>query len=1027
MLVRSPLLAIEDYLSLSPGSGQAASTLAGLASDPLFQRALAVASPSLFEQLERSPSGASAARRRRHAILRYLIRMSTRATPYGLNAGVSLGTWGDTTDIELAAAEHPRARLDMGLVDALIERLERRADVVAQLVLRAHPLVSIRAGRAFLPERFSSDRGALEVSVRASAPVLRVLELCRVRPRRFTELADALEREFPAADPDRVHALIHGLIDEGLVLSELRPPLTRGDPLRHVLGVLETLDGVDADRRRLSAAASACADWERMTPEQGAQQFAEVSEIARTAAPPPPNVPPVRVDLRKELSADRISREVAHEAARAAELLLRMTPLHDGQASLNSFRDRFLERYGSDAEVGLLELLDPDAGLGSVDLRLDKVSRPLDDRGRLLDQRLLRIAATALRDRVREIELDRGLISALDREPPLPRDELPPTLDISVLVAATSREALDRGDFQVVVSPMLGSHGAGRILGRFAYLFGDRGEAAMRGAAERDAASGPDRIWAELVYTPERPWLNNVMLRPGARSYEIALNGAPGVEPEQVIPIEELVVGVRQGMFHLRWPRARAYVEVCEGHMLNPKVAPAVGTFLALMRNAGRPMITGLHWGSARELPRLPRLRSGRVVLSPAAWRPPFGEGVLAVGDRSSFAEALKSWGAEWELPRQVFAGRGDHRLLIDLDDAEQVDLLRGLAESSEDDRPLVLHEALPGPDAAWLPGPRGRYLVELGIPLARRPTGCPPPDGPGAGPPAGLEPPPPAMRRRTPGSDWLYAKLYSSPAVAERLMSDELSALATQAMGEGLIDDWFFARLRDPYQHLRVRFRGPPERLTGEFVPRLYAWGAQQVERGFCQSLALDTYEREVERYGGACGIEVAEAIFGVDSRTVAAALRMHLAGAIGVERELLCVVTLDRLLAGLGLDLPARLEWCSEHVRSRHDVASDWREHKSLLRSALGAAERAPELIGGEQFAELMAGFVAELEPHGRRLESLRADGQIQWPSPSYINASFAHMHCNRLFGPDRSAERRALGLLARTLDSLSRAPLR
>jgi hypothetical protein len=106
---------------------------------------------------------------------------------------------------------------------------------------------------------------------------------------------------------------------------------------------------------------------------------------------------------------------------------------------------------------------------------------------------------------------------------------------------------------------------------------------------------------------------------------------------------------------------------------------------------------------------------------------------------------------------------------------------------------------------------------------------------------------------------------------------------------------------------------------------------------------------------------------------------------------------------------------------------VAGDWREHKSLLRSALGAAERAPELIGGEQFAELMARFVAELEPHGRRLESLRADGQIQWPSPSYINASFAHMHCNRLFGPDRSAERRALGLLARTLDSLSRAPLR
>jgi lantibiotic biosynthesis protein len=986
-----------------------------------------VASPSLFEQLERSPSGASASRRRRHAILRYLIRMSTRSTPYGLNAGVSLGGWGEETDLELADDEL-HARLDMGLIDSLIKHLERRAEIVTALGVRTHPLVSVRGGRAILPERFSPDRGAFEVSVRASAPVTRVLELCRARFRRFSELADDLAQEFPAAGRHQTEPLIRRLIAEGLLLTDLRPPLTGGDPVGHVMKVLEPIHAAADDRRRLAAAAAACAEWQRLCAAEGAERFADVSEAARAVAPPPPNVPPVRVDLRKLLRGDRISREVAQEAARAAELLLRITPLYDGQASLNAYRDRFLERYGSDAEVGLTELLDPDSGVGSVDLRLDEMSRPPDDRRRLLDRRLLRIAGAALRDGGRAIELDPELLAELEDVSPLSVGELPVSVEMSVLVGASSRAALDAGKFRVVVSPMMGSQGAGRILGRFAYLFDGRGEAAMRAAADRDAAAAtPDRIWAELVYEPERPWLNNVMLRPATRSHEIALSGAPGVDAGRVIPIEELWVGLHHGRFYLRWPRAAAYVEVCESHMLNPKVAPAVGTFLALMRNAGRPVMTGFPWGSARELPRLPRLQSGRVVLSPAAWRPPFGEDALPTGDRQAFADGLRSWRAEWEVPRQVFAGRGDHRLLIDLQNREQVDLLRGLAESTGDDRPLVLHEALPGTDAAWLTGPNGHFLVELGVPLTRRSSLPRERGGRRPARPAGLEPPPRATRRRPPGSDWLYAKLYSSPAVAERLISGPLDALAAGALAEGVIDDWFFVRLNDPYYHLRVRFHGVPQVLTEEFSPRLSAWASEQVQRGLCRSLALDTYEREVERYGGAAGVEVAEAIFGVDSRVIAAALRMELAGAIGAERETLCVLTLDRLLCGLGLDLAARANWCSEHVSSRHDVTRDWRDHKPLLRSMLGSLERGPEQIGGRALVDLMAQFVAALEPHGRRLRSLRADGQIQWPDAGDVNASLAHMHCNRLFGPDRNVERRALGLLMRTLDSLSRAPLR
>ena len=775
VLVRTPLLPLARYLELGdpgPRTEPAAASEDGEAAlserwpvlrDPEVSRAIAVASPSLFAQLARGAATRSAARRGRAATLRYLIRFSTRCTPFGLTAGVSLAGWGEQTDLELGPREIVRARLDMGMLDALIGALEQRLEVVRMLELRAHPLLGLRAGRAFLPERFSPDTGALEVSVRASAPVRRVLELCRPAPVPFSELAGVLASDFPAAGSERIEGLIHGLLTEGLLTSELRPALTRGEPAAHLLAVLEPIPAARDARERLAAAVTACEDWARQDPRDGAGRFATVTRAAEAVAPAPVGVPPVRTDMRRLLRGHRISGAVAQEGARAVELLTRLSPLHIGQLSLNAYRDRFLDRYGTEAEVPIRELLDPDLGLGPIDLRLDTApGRVVDDHVRRRDLSLYRMAAASLQSGARTIELTPSMIAELGTEPD--RELLPRSAELSAYVDAPSREALDAGDFRLIVSPMLGSHGAGRILGRFAYLFGEDGTRALADAARHEEAESADELWAELVYSPERPWLSNVMLRPSVRPHEIVLGGAPGVGTDGDIGIDELVVGSVDGTFYLRSPSRGAYVEVSETHMLNPKTAPALGAFLALMRHAGRPVMTAFAWGSARELPRLPRVQTGRIVLSLATWRPSFDADELSTS--ATFALALDRWREQWSMPRHVFAAQGDHRLLLDLEDPDQRDLVRGLLVSHTDETTVVLQEALPGTDAAWLPGPAGRYLVELAIPVALRPSPRSRADTDGADtarpgirralPPADLPPPPSRGERvRGPGTEW--------------------------------------------------------------------------------------------------------------------------------------------------------------------------------------------------------------------------------------------------------------------------------
>ena len=283
-LVRSPLLPAERYLELEGGGD---SELPEAVQDPLVRRALAVASPSLFEQLGSPPSSPSALRRWRLAVLRYLIRMSTRPTPYGLNAAVSLAGWGAETDLELGSEDVVRARIDMGLLDALIGELESRPEVVSELELVTHPTVIVRGGRGFLPERLAGGDGAFEVSVRATRPVLRALELCHGAPAPFAELAAVLGEEFPDAGP-RVAELIHTLVREGLLVSELRPPLTRGDPARYLLARLDGLSAAGAERERLATAIAACERWELLDAADGAEQFPAVLAAARAVASAPP-------------------------------------------------------------------------------------------------------------------------------------------------------------------------------------------------------------------------------------------------------------------------------------------------------------------------------------------------------------------------------------------------------------------------------------------------------------------------------------------------------------------------------------------------------------------------------------------------------------------------------------------------------------------------------------------------------------------------------------------------------------------
>ena len=101
--------------------------------------------------------------------------------------------------------------------------------------------------------------------------------------------------------------------------------------------------------------------------------------------------------------------------------------------------------------------------------------------------------------------------------------------------------------------------------------------------------------------------------------------------------------------------------------------------------------------------------------------------------------------------------------------------------------------------------------------------------------------------------------------------------------------------RYADPDPHLRVRWQGNPSHLAGPFLREMCSWARDLVREGMCDRFSIETYERELERYGGPAGMDAAESLFCADSSAVAQVLAGRRTGAVTHNLVTTAVVTVD------------------------------------------------------------------------------------------------------------------------------------
>ncbi len=1031
-IVRTPLLPVEAYSALSDPSSSAAARWRSdaatlLPADPWVRLALAVGGGHLVETLgDEDKKDADAPGK----LLRYQIRMSTRPTPYGIFAGVALGKFAETTDVLIdASTSARRARPDMEWLFSLVGELEARPEVRRQLRVMKHPAAFASSGRVFLadPTPLKDAAHLPVISIRESRAVSAALAHAKDYVQ-YQSLVENLCRELEA-DPEKVDKLLMELWRQGLLLTDLRPPLTDMHPADYVARRLLSLPAPPPEAERLRSAIVSLNQWDVLDPYKAATEWPPLEKTLKDIHPLATT--PIQVDLSLSARQALVNVEVANEAARLADILLRMTPAPPGSGHLGSYRSAFEAKYGHDREIPLLELLDPNFGLGPPTGGYGGGMN--NQRMAMRSETLQSIALGALAERRVEVELDEATLKRLSTWDPEP-ESLPLSLDLSVFIIANSATAVDEGRFQIALGPNLGASQAGRYLGRFADILGQPATDALAEIASREAEHMPGATWAELVYMPRRLRSGNVVVRSVVRDHEIDVGVGAGVAEDKVIALSELNVGIHNGRFQLRWRRNGNVLMVRAGHMLTNFQAPQICRFLSDIMEDGIGQISMFDWGPASSYPFLPRVISGRAILSPARWRitPALRDNELPAS-RDGFPERLARFRKSWYMPRHVYAAIGDNRLLLDLEAPDQAEELRTELAAIHESGAVVLHEALPAPEHAWVRGAGGEadghYLSELVVPLVLRPfirkeSAMQQTAIESEEPKSAVTPVSAANRLRPPGSDWLFAKLYCPAVLEEEFLTSAVRDFCHDISRKGLANGWFFVRYNDPDPHIRLRFRGDPNRLIAQLLPEVCSWGGDMIAEGICQRIAFDTYDREIERYGGAAGMSAIEAIFTADSPAsvdLLAVLRKN----AELDRLTLAVASIDDLLKSMGLDVNQRLAWYKARVRSPHSSGTDFRERKAALRALFGSAGGFAKLGGTAEIVRIFAERQRSLAPIAKRLGDLEDRGELN-QKRDIILQSVVHMHCNRLAGADRSIEDRALGLLLRVYQSLAKAPL-
>ncbi len=862
-----------------------------------------------------------------HSLQKYYVRACSRSTPYANFAGSSLGEFGKNTSIQLkdTADHNPTIRLDMGMMFAIIEMLEKDDNVINQLKYRSNnSLYKFNEKYRYVRHETDEKRTYYLTEAEATPYLDDVLELCKNGNTIETLCASLIK--YGVTNHEAIE-YVKQLIKSHILISELDPYLSGTDNLEMIINIISKMDNTDKYVILLTNIRKIIRDRHTHV-----HEFQELRKNIESAGLSSEIKTPFQCDIYKTTTSNTISQKAIENLLEKINELLYLVPLSiSTNNNIDNFKRNFRAAYEQQI-IPLAEVLDVENGIGygnsspalspllnGIDFDdNNKSDKQTDTQFNALLQKRMAVQSTI---NYNPIHLKKNDFDFSQYNQNKAQINLSARQNMFIMgsLLANSAEGVDKNEYQFLFK-LLSGVSFGNLLTRFFHIDNNL-ETWIKDLAENEAAQLDDNVvYAEIIHLPQER-LANISIRPIMRSYEITYLGRSGMPLENQIPISDLLVTVENNLIILysKKLRKRVIPRLTNAHNYRNNSLP-VYHFLCDLQN--QQSFSGISWENLYKHSGSfsPRISYENIILKRAIWTITSADVKEALEGNTDTLDLFKQIQVLRKIPNKVVILQGDNELLIFLNKLDSIKILLNYVKKYKS---VQIAEFL-FEDNCFIKDSVGKYSHEILFPVKIDSTNK-------LSLKKHLSQDYEAIKRMyLPGDNWLYYKFYCNENTGESLLSDKLYFICDSLEKEGVIERYFFVRYADPQYHIRLRLRLRDNNSILIISNRINTELSHFLKNRTIKNLQIDTYIRELERYTHL--IDACEDIFCHDSKAVLRILRKISEDADDSSRWKLALLGVDALLNDFQLNINEKKEYISVYHKGYFNEfgASSGLEHQ-------------------------------------------------------------------------------------------------
>ncbi len=1004
-IIRSPRLPLKQLYEIPENKDDIHEYLKRWVEIPFVKEALYISSPSLIDGIERWKKSPDSRQSTKFEIslIKYMIRMSSRPTPFGLFSGIHLGEVSNETKLisRDPLHDHRKTRLDMLFLTKIKEHvLKSNRDELLYIPNPSHYFISDEF--RYIESYQTNDTYQYRLCAIESNEYLEFMLNNARQGSSRNQLTQLFQETYPEVTLEEISAYVDEFIAESVLIPIAPLPLTGHSPDSSIVKILEsTKNNEIAENIITSMQLIKAIDSNKSAT---IEQYKNIVEQLKKSKVALKENRLFQTDLYRNFHYCSIDKQSFYPLLNILDLLLLLGQQH--QNPFNDFITKFNKRYEGQL-VPLDKLLDEESGIGFSNetgyeapliagLNINKTNNSANPAmmSSILDQEIIRtlsqkhnIGKSVIK--LNEIELRKKIKANQATK------NMPASFAIMYSLFKDSDEG-DIIDFQGTDGPS-----SANLIGRFAHL-DDHMYDKIKMHLEREEQHSPDVVFAEIVHMPEGR-VGNVIARPHLRKYEIVFMADSSLDCEYQIHINDLYVWIENQQVKLWSKRLNKQVipRLTSAHNYSRKSLSAY-KFLSQLQKQQHQLPFFSIPRSLASSTYVPRIMIKNIILSPKTWRIPRKDFEVLFQQNEFNHAKVKALREKYSLDEWLAFSKGDNVLQIMLDNAL---MIKTLLSETKGYSTVEFKEVLSKAFTPTVISDSGDYYTsEIILPVFNAD----------------------ATQYKTitenlsskldsnkikrifsPGSEWLSLKIYGGNTSVENLLVDALLPQITNL--NHLYEKWFYIRYGDPDWHLRIRFLGEPSTICGELLQSLNHIFEPAIESGLIDKVEVFTYNREVERYGGSVAMELCESLFMYDSILILKALNE-------VDEDLRWrVVTLltDNLLSAFKYNLEEKFNFIdslrdrfgrefNESAMLRKQLGNNFKKISSQLHSDLQNYKNnsySSDCDRQNLLFSLIGNWESNANGDINQLNRLLCEQKVMCPKDTLLS-SILHMYNNRMF---------------------------